>query len=49
MLATQKFDIERKNYKNVKDVELKGAYRFEMSNIANLRQDIDGTGKIEMA
>jgi hypothetical protein len=49
MLATQKFDIERKNYKNVNDVELRGAYQFEMSNCAKLRKDVDGTGNIERA
>jgi hypothetical protein len=49
MLVTQKFDIERKNHLNVNDVELRGAYQFEMSNSAKLRKDIDGTGNIERA
>ena len=49
MLATQKFDIEWKNHTNVNDVELRGAYQFEVSNSAKLRKDIDGTGNIEWA
>ena len=49
MLATQKFDIEWKNHTNVNDVELRGAYQFEVSNSAKLRKDIDGTGNIEGA
>jgi hypothetical protein len=49
MLATQKFDIERKNHTNVNDVELIGAYQFEMSKSAKLQKDVDGTGSIEWA
>jgi hypothetical protein len=49
MLTTQKFDIERKNHKNVNDAELRGAYQFEMSDCAKLQKDVNGTGNIERA